>query len=194
MTEQEKQHAASVLLGTHQLLGGEDQRYLPKIFVVDGKCYMFLNAARRAAYRTPYAIEVMTIEDAWRICKGQRETLDTKAVEWDFDQSGTTFCGMLFCDSDVDAITIPNPVVKMKDRKPDLAAMLDMDINLTLLTTRARNILAKTNCKTYRDLLKITRMSISRMKNVGAATIGELDAEMDRVGLWSNWKYDKPIR
>jgi hypothetical protein len=34
---------------------------------------------------------------------------------------------------------------------------------------------------------------MSKLRNVGATTISELDAEFDRVGLWNQWKYNKPI-
>ena len=56
MTEQQKQHAAEVLLGTKALTGGEDGKYLPRLYVVNGKCYLFLNVARRAAIGTNYTI------------------------------------------------------------------------------------------------------------------------------------------
>jgi DNA-directed RNA polymerase alpha subunit len=71
--------------------------------------------------------------------------------------------------------------------------MLDVEINRLYLTTRAQNILTKTGCKTYGDALKHGRETISKLRNVGATTISELDAEFDRVGLWNQWKYNKPI-
>ena len=67
MTEQQKQHAAEVLINNSMMLLGsteEDPKYLPKVFVVNGKCYWFLNVARRAAFGTKHPIEVMTIEEA----------------------------------------------------------------------------------------------------------------------------------
>ena len=195
MTEQQKQHAAEVLIHTKELLGGDDPKFLPKVFVVDGHCYMFLNAARRAAYGTSLAIEVMTIRDAWEIYMHMSaDTLNEKEVEWNFDQTGSTFNGQLFCDNhDVMVGMVQNPVVKMMDGKPDRAAMLDVEINRLYLTTRAQNILMKTGCKTYGDALKIGREQMSKLRNVGATTISELDAEFDRVGLWNQWKYNKPI-
>ena len=195
MTEQQKQHAAEVLIHSKELLGGDDPKFLPKVFVVDGKCYMFLNAARRAAYGTSLAIEVMTIREAWEIYMHMSsDTLNEKAVEWNFDQTGSTFNGLLFCDNrEVMAGMVQNPVVKMMDGKPDRAAMLDVEINRLYLTTRAQNILMKTGCKTYGDALKLGRETISKLRNVGATTISELDAEFDRVGLWNQWKYNKPI-
>ena len=44
-----------------------------------------------------------------------------------------------------------------------------------------------------RDLLKFGREQLLKLRNVGATTISELDAEFDRVGLWNQWKYNKPI-
>lgn len=195
MTEQQKQHAAEVLIHSKELLGGDDPKFLPKVFVVDGKCYMFLNAARRAAYGTSLAIEVMTIRDAWEIYMHMSaDTLNEKEVEWNFDQTGSTFNGLLFCDNrEVMAGMVQNPVVKMMDGRPDRAAMLDVEINRLYLTTRAQNILMKTECKTYGDALKFGRESMSKLRNVGATTISELDAEFDRVGLWNQWKFNKPI-
>lgn len=195
MTEQQKQHAAEVLIHSKELLGGDDPKFLPKVFVVDGHCYMFLNAARRAAFGTSLAIEVMTIREAWEIYMHMSaDTLNEKEVEWNFDQTGSTFNGQLFCDNrEVMAGMVQNPVVKMMDGKPDRAAMLDVEINRLYLTTRAKNILTKLGCKTYGDALKHGRETISKLRNVGATTISELDAEFDRVGLWNEWRYNKPI-
>ena len=195
MTEQQKQHAAEVLIHSKELTGGDEPKFLPKVFVVDGHCYMFLNAARRAAYGTSLAIEVMTIREAWEVYMHMSaDTLNEKEVEWNFDQTGSTFNGQLFCDNrEVMAGMVQNPVVKMMDGKPDRAAMLDVEINRLYLTTRAQNILMKTGCKTYGDAIKFGREPMSKLRNVGATTISELDAEFDRVGLWNQWRYNQPI-
>lgn len=196
MTQEQLQHAAQMLVvNSRKMMGGDDPKFLPKVFVVDGKCYMFLNAARRAAYGTSLAIEVMTIEEAWEIYTHMpADTLKKDAVERNFDQTGSTFNGLLFCDNrEVMAGMVQNPVVKMMDGKPDRAAMLDVEINRLYLTTRAQNILMKTGCKTYGDALKFGREPMSKLRNVGATTISELDAEFDRVGLWNQWRYNKPI-
>ena len=198
MTEQQKQHAAEVLVKNSMMLLGstaEEPKYLRKVFVVNGKCYWFLNVARRAAFGTEHPIEVMTIREAWEIYMHMSaDTLNEKEVEWNFDQTGSTFNGQLFCDNrEVMAGMVQNPVVKMMDGKPDRAAMLDVEINRLYLTTRAQNILMKTGCKTYGDALKFGREPMSKLRNVGATTISELDAEFDRVGLWNQWKYNKPI-
>ena len=135
MTEQQKQHAAEVLIHSKELLGGDDPKFLPKVFVVDGKCYMFLNAARRAAYGTSLAIEVMTIREAWEIYMHMSaDTLNEKEVEWNFDQTGSTFNGQLFCDNrKVMAGMVQNPVIKYVSGKPELSAVADMPINRMFL-------------------------------------------------------------
>lgn len=198
MTEQQKQHAAEVLVKNSMMLLGstaEEPKYLSKVFVVNGKCYWFLNVARRAAFGTEHPIEVMTIKDAWEIhLHMPADTLKKECVDSNFDQTGSTFNGLLFCDNrEVMAGMVHNPVVKMMDGKPDRAAMLDVEINRLYLTTRAQNILMKTGCKTYGDALKFGREPMSKLRNVDATTISELDAEFDRVGLWNQWKYNKPI-
>lgn len=198
MTEQQKQHAAEVLVKNSMMLLGstaEEPKFLPKVFVVNGKCYWFLNVARRAAFGTEHPIEVMTIGDAWEIhLHLPADTLKKECVDSNFDQTGSTFNGQLFCDNrEVMAGMVQNPVVKMMDGKPDRAAMLDVEINRLYLTTRAQNILTKTGCKTYGDALKFGREPMSKLRNVGATTISELDAEFDRVGLWNEWRYNKPI-
>lgn len=196
MTQEQLQHAAQMLVvNSRKMMGGDEPKMLPKLFVVNGKCYWFLNAARRAAFGTSLAIEVMTIEEAWEIYTHMpANTLKKDAVERNFDQTGSTFNGLLFCDNrEVMAGMVQNPVVKMMDGKPDRAAMLDVEINRLYLTTRAQNILMKTGCKTYGDALKFGREPMSKLRNVCATTISELDAEFDRVGLWNQWRYNKPI-
>ena len=71
--------------------------------------------------------------------------------------------------------------------------MADIPINSMFLGVRAQNILMRTGCKTYGDALKFGRETMSKLRNVGVTTISELDAEFDRVGLWNQWKYNKPI-
>ena len=48
MTQEQLKHAAQMLLNTKQLTGGDEPKYLPKIYIVNGHCYLFLNVARRA--------------------------------------------------------------------------------------------------------------------------------------------------
>ena len=199
MTEQQKQHAAEVLVKDSMMLLGstaEEPKFLPKVFVVNGKCYWFLNVARRAAFGTEHPIEVMTIEEAWQIhMHMSADTLDDKAVDRYFDQTGDAYYdGRLFddCNSILTSM-VPNPVIKYVDGRPELSAVADMPINRMFLGVRAQNILMKTGCKTYGDALKFGRGPMSKLRNVGATTISELDAEFDRVGLWNQWKYNKPI-
>lgn len=180
------------------LLGGtvEDPKYLPKVFVVNGKCYWFLNAARRAAYDTDHSIEVMTIGDAWEIYLHlPADTLKKECVDSNFNQTGDTFFdGRLFDDRDsIMACMVPNPVIKMVTGTPDILTVLEMEINRLYLGTRAQNILMKLGCKTYRDAIKFGRENFLKLRNVGKATLIEMDAEFDRVGLWNQWKFKKPI-
>ena len=98
MTHQQLQHAAEVLLNSHWLISPKDElRYLPKVFIVNGKCYWFLNAAKRAAFGTNALIHVMTIEQAWHIhLHLHPDTLKKECIEKNFDQTGDTFGGRLF--------------------------------------------------------------------------------------------------
>ena len=199
MTEQQKQHAAEVLVKNSMILLGstaEEPKYLPKVFVVNGKCYWFLNAARRAAFGTEHPIEVMTIEEAWQIhLHMSADTLKKECVDSNFDQTGDAYYdGRLFDDrNSILTSMVPNPVIKYVEGKANLSVVADMPINRMFLGVRAQNILMKTGCKTYGDALKFGRGPMSKLRNVGATTISELDAEFDRVGLWNQWKYNKPI-
>ena len=197
MTEQQKQHAAEVLVKNSMMLLGsteEDPKYLPKVFVVNGKCYWFLNVARRAAFGTEHPIEVMTIEEAWEIHMHMpAETLNKECVDSNFDQNGSTYDGRLFYDNPITAGMVPNTVIMYVSGKHDLSAVADMTINSMFLGVRAQNILIRTGCKTYGDAIKFGRETMSKLRNVGVTTISELDAEFDRVGLWNQWKYNKPI-
>ena len=196
MTEQQKQHAAEVLIHSKELLGGDEPKFLPKVFVVDGHCYMFLNVARRAAFGTEHPIEVMTIEEAWQIhLHMSADTLKKECVDNNFDQTGDAYYdGRLFDDrNSILTSMVPNPVIKYVSGKPELSVVADMPINRMFLGVRAQNILMKTGCKTYGDALKFGREPMSKLRNVGATTIIELDAEFDRVGLWNQWSYNQPI-
>ena len=193
MTEQQKQHAAEVLLGTKALTGGEDGKYLPRLYVVNGKCYLFLNAARRAAIGTQHTIEVLNIEDAWQICMHTPFDMQ-REVDWEFDSTGSTFDGYLFSDNRIYPSMVPNPIINACTHLPSLDAILDTEINRLFLSSRALNILYGIGCKTYRDVLFYGRDALKNRRNVGIATIGEIDAEMERVGLLPYWKYNKPIQ
>ena len=180
------------------LLGStaEEPKYLPKVFVVNGKCYWFLNVARRAAFGTEHPIEVMTIEEAWQIhLHMSADTLKKECVDNNFDQTGDAYYdGRLFDDrNSILTSMVPNPVIKYVSGKPELSVVADMPINRMFLGVRAQNILMKTGCKTYGDALKFGREPMSKLRNVVATTISELDAEFDRVGLWNQWRYNKPI-
>lgn len=190
MTEQQKLHAAEVLLGTKALTGGDEPKFLPKIYVVNGKCYLFLNAARRAAYGTTYPIEVMTIEEAWDIVHlNDGLTLDQKEVEKSFGTVGSTYEGKLFCDNHaIIASMVPNPVIRIADATEDPYTAQESEINRMRLSVRAQNVLTKLCIRTYRDLIKFGREPLFQVRNVGKATIFEFDDEIDRAGLGRFWK------
>ena len=109
MTIAQKMHAARLLIQNSPHLIG-DEMFLPRVFVVNGKCYWFLNVARRAAYRTPYPIEVMTIENAYNLLEGKDFNKIKNRVAQGIDQTGATFNGSLFCDNNVPVGTVTNKV------------------------------------------------------------------------------------
>ena len=115
MTREELKYAAETLIHSVHITGGDNPKYLPNVFIVGGHCFWFLNAARRAAYNTNLPIYVLTIESAWAIHYGiNGDNLQKESVAWDFDQTGDTFNGSLFCDNArVHANTINNAVIKI---------------------------------------------------------------------------------
>ena len=115
MTREKLEYAAHALLMSMKLTGGDEPKYLPKIYIVDGHCYFFLNAARRAAYGTHHPIVVMTIEEAWEIHTHlHRDSLKKDHVAWEFDQTGETFNGRLFDDKrSVFANSVNIPIVPL---------------------------------------------------------------------------------
>lgn len=195
MTQQQLEKAARMLMNSKQLTGGDEPKFLPKIYVVNGECCLFLNAARRIAYGTSYAIEVVTIEDAWEIHTGlPSDSLKKSEVAWEFDTTGSTYEGRLYCDNySVLAGAVPNPVVKLMTGKSDPTAMLEVPINRLFLSVRAQNILTRLGINTYGELLKFGREPLLKLRNMGVTTISVFDAEMDRVGLWNQWKFNRPI-
>ncbi len=196
MTEQQKQHAAEVLIGTKALNGGEEGKLLPKLYVVNGKCYMFLNVARRAALGTEYPIEVLSIEEAWQThLHLSPDSLDREAVDWEWDSVGSTYDGCLFCDNkNIYPSMVPNPIINATTNRPSIDAILDTDVNRLFLSIRAQNILLRLKCKTYRDVITFGREPMLKTRNMGVTTLASIDAEMDRVGLWDYWKFNKSIK
>ena len=98
MTREQLEKAALALVSSHRLISSSDElRYLPKVFIVNGHPYWFLNAAKRAAFGTNAVIHVMTIEQAWHIhLHLHPDTLKNECIEKNFDQTGDTFGGRLF--------------------------------------------------------------------------------------------------
>lgn len=98
MTQQQLENAAKALVNSYWLISRKDElRYLPKVFIVAGKPYWFLNAAKRAAYGTNRVITVMSIEQAWQIYTNLHpDTLKEECIDKNFDQTGDTFNGRLF--------------------------------------------------------------------------------------------------
>ena len=190
MTEQQKLHVAEVLLGTKALTGGDEPKFLPKIYVVNGECSMFLNAARRSAYGTTYPIEVMTIEEAWDIVHfNDGQKLNPTEVEDGFATVGSTFEGKLFCDNPfINAGMVPNPVIRIADAKEDPDVAQDSEINRMRLCIRAQNVLTMLGIRTYRELINFGREKLFKVRNVGKTTIFDVDDEMDRAGLGKFWK------
>lgn len=195
MNNETRQYAAKLLLKSKQLTGGDDPKFLPRIYVANGKCYYFLNAARRAVVGTQYPIEVMTIEEAYKIEYGQEFSATMRdMVAWNFNSTGSTYKGgNLFRDNNaIKANLVSNPIRRLNGGLYKLAILND-DINTMFLQSRVKNILLEIDCKTYGDLIKIGRKNIRDVKSIGSICIAELDAEMDRVGLTEYWMGIKTI-
>ena len=95
MTQEQKQHAADLLARSWWLVG--EDNFLPKVFMVNGKCYWFYNVAKRAAYKTRHPIEVVTIEDVFDLMnKDDQRHINRGTILHEFDQKGQTFGGRLF--------------------------------------------------------------------------------------------------
>lgn len=112
INQQQINYAAERLMASPGIVGKD--KYLPKIYIVDGKCYWFLNVARRAAFGTEHRIYVLTIEDAWKIA-GRKYGLDRHHIANDFDQTGNTYNGRLYDQADsVLADLVPNEIITIK--------------------------------------------------------------------------------
>ena len=110
MTLDQKMHAARILLYNSPRLMGNDM-LLPRIFCVNGKCYWFLNAAKRAAFGTPCPIEVMTIESAYNLLEGKSIDKIKHRIAKGYDQTGDTYNGRLFNDRQVPVGAVTNSVI-----------------------------------------------------------------------------------
>ena len=100
MTDEVRKKMCHMLM-TKRGLVGEDL-LMPKVYVVNGHPYWFLNAAKRAAYKTPYAIEVINIEEAYEVHTGKKwNPIEKGKVAWGVNQTGETYNGFLFSDGNV---------------------------------------------------------------------------------------------
>ena len=194
MTNELKKYASEVLLKSKQLNGGDDPKFLPRIYVANGKCYYFLNAARRAVVGTNSPIEVITIEEAYKIVHNNTFSATMRdMVAWNIDTTGKTYKGYLFCDNkNIIASQVPNPIRRLSGSLYKLAILND-EINTMFLQSRVKNILLEIDCKTYGDLIKIGRDNIRSIKKIGTICLSELDAEMERMSLTDYWTGEKTI-
>lgn len=112
INQQQINYAAERLLASPGLV--EKDMYLPKIYIVAGKCYWFLNAARRAAFGTNHRIYVLTIEDAFKIA-GRKVRPYRHYIVKDFDQTGDTYHGKLYNQAgSIFANLVPNEIITIK--------------------------------------------------------------------------------
>lgn len=195
MNTETRQYAANLLLKSKQLTGGDDPKFLPRIYVANGKCYYFLNAARRAVVGTQYPIEVMTIEEAYKIMHNKEFSAAMRdMVAWNFNTTGSTYKGgNLFRDNNtIKASLVPNPIRRLNGGLYRLAILND-EINTMFLQSRVKNILFDIDCKTYGDLIKIGRDNIRSIKKIGTICLAELDEEMERMSLTDYWTGNKTI-
>ena len=158
MTPLQKIKAANTLCRSISLV--EDNKLLPKIFVVNGKCYWFLNAAKRAAYETNYPVEILTIEEAVKVCTDKPRTLTRNSVVWDFDQRGETFGGYLFCDNPVDALKVKTRVIEIaKEQEKALQQKAEEEEKQLIIKTIAKNkgVISKVAAE-----LRISRYSLDK--------------------------------
>lgn len=189
MTEKERKHAADKLMGTKILMKG---KILPKIFMADGHCYLFLNAARRAVFGTNLPIEVMTVREAFEIATGQNSNeLPRESVEWNFDQTGSTYNGLLFAPrygNSTMASMVQNDIVTCGYVSKDIIAALELPINASCLSVRTTNIIIRhMGMQTYGDLVRYGRKELLKVRNVGQAVLHEIDSLMAVKGLEEQW-------
>lgn len=112
INQQQINYATERLLASPGLVG--EGIYLPKVYIVAGKCYWFLNVARRAAFGTSHRIYVLTIEEAWKIA-GRKYELDRHHIAKKFDQTGETYNGKLYDqEGSIFANLVPNEIITIK--------------------------------------------------------------------------------
>ena len=113
MTQEQKQHAADLLARSWWLVG--EDNFLPKVFMVNGKCYWFYNVAKRAAYKTRYPIEIVTIDDVFYLMtRDDQKHISRGTILHEFDQSGSTFNGRLFENANSELAEMVNiPIIPL---------------------------------------------------------------------------------
>lgn len=189
MNEKQKQHAADLLMSSGFIVGSD--HLLPKIYVVNGDCYWFLNAARRAAYGTSHDIEVVTIEEAMRMNGINPLLVRRSRILQNFDQLGETYYdGRLYNSlSSVQASAVRNRVIgeEVPEDTPSMV-MMDQSIEWQKLPARvAHAIHARKDIQTYRDLIRYGRNGILQLRNMGETSIVSLDNHMEDVGFGKIW-------
>lgn len=78
-----------------------DKIYLPQVYIVDGKLFWMLNAAKRAAYNYHSKVESMDVNEAFMLINGRRMSIqDQTQIEWNINQKGEDYNGFLFRDNE----------------------------------------------------------------------------------------------
>ena len=150
MTQEQKKNAAEVLFRSIRLVGGD--MHLSKIFVVNGQCYWFLNAAKRAAVGTDYPIEVLTFEEAYRIHTGKANAIVPRnAIAWEFNQTGECFDGgKLFCDNyQLTASMVKNEILSSSKKPMTVAEISEDKERIFLIDALKHNQYNKRRTATY---------------------------------------------
>lgn len=87
-----------------------DKIYLPQVYIVDGKLFWFLNAAKRAAYNYHSKVDSMDVHEAFMLIKGRRMSAKEQSqIEWNINQKGEDYNGFLFRDNEYITTANYNP-------------------------------------------------------------------------------------
>lgn len=99
MNFETRKRAANLLMTSSKIVGNE--HYLPKVYIVDKSIYLFLNAARRAAYCEKKHIETLTLEEASIFLTNKPLSTKLKRQIASLDQTGGVYGAYLFSDSNI---------------------------------------------------------------------------------------------